>query len=195
MKALLQITTTPVKYELQIERAKLEYEQNMIPRAEVNTTMPELKLHTKDVAVNLDTSRALASLGLRKMTDQAKHQANQGKQKLSQNIQGIVQDGKSMGEIQNDVTIGQIVSEKMFEPTDLYTAFLPSGGVDITWQPPEISTVFTPGEVEYDWQIKSNVLSYVPGSVKLEIIDRPSVDIEYVGDPIYFPKSANPNSK
>ena len=38
-------------------------------------------------------------------------------------------------------------------------------------------------------------MEFVPGSVELIVRDRPRVEIEYLGEPIYFPASASPNYK
>ncbi len=34
-------------------------------------------------------------------------------------------------------------------------------------------------------------MKYVPGELKVSVEQTPKVEIEYVGDPIYFPKSAS----
>lgn len=41
--------------------------------------------------------------------------------------------------------------------------------------------------------IKSTEFEFVPGSIEFIISQMPEVDIEYLGDPIYFPRSADPN--
>ena len=33
-------------------------------------------------------------------------------------------------------------------------------------------------------------MEYVPGELKISVEQRPKVEIEYVGEPIYFPRSA-----
>ena len=36
-------------------------------------------------------------------------------------------------------------------------------------------------------------MEFIPGNVELIVRDRPRVEIEYIGGPIYVPPSANPN--
>lgn len=41
--------------------------------------------------------------------------------------------------------------------------------------------------------IKFTEFEFVPGSIEFIITQMPELDIEYLGDPIYFPRSADPN--
>lgn len=41
--------------------------------------------------------------------------------------------------------------------------------------------------------IQFTEFEFVPGSIEFIITQMPELDIEYVGDPIYFPRSADPN--
>lgn len=41
--------------------------------------------------------------------------------------------------------------------------------------------------------LSSPKYEFVPGSIEFIISQMPKVDIEYLGEPIYFPRSANPN--
>ena len=34
---------------------------------------------------------------------------------------------------------------------------------------------------------------FVPGSIEFVVTQMPEIDIEYLGEPIYFPRSASPN--
>lgn len=57
--------------------------------------------------------------------------------------------------------------------------------------PSEISSEAASGDpIE---AIKATEFEFVPGSIEFIISQMPEVDIEYLGDPIYFPRSADPN--
>lgn len=190
---LLQITVTPVKYELEIEHARLEYKQDFQPRANVQTTPPELKIDSKNTSVRLDTYEARKSLGFANAADRVAAGAERGQKEFSKYVRETVDMGKQMGRIEDGVTISQLINQKMLEQPQMYTAFLPSGGASISWEPNEINMDIKPGTMNYDWEIKGNSMSYVPGSVRMRIIQRGEVDIVYTGSPIYFPRSADPN--
>ena len=101
--------------------------------------------------------------------------------------------GKDMARIEDGVTIRDLMRQKVLESSSTYTAFLPSTGVTISWQPGEFSCQFEPAKTNYHWNIKDNQYEYIPGSVRMRIIEKGDVSIEYIGDPNYVPPSANPN--
>ncbi len=41
----------------------------------------------------------------------------------------------------------------------------------------------------------SNGFEFIPGSIEFVVSQMPGIEIEYLGDPIYFPRSADPNYK
>ncbi len=190
---LLQITVTPTKYELDIERARLEYKQDFVPNPNMKTEQAEIAIKTEPTQLNIDSYQARASIGLKNSADQMQQRAQQGQEGISQYTAEQVSDGQQMANIEDGVTIASIIREKVLEQAVSYTAFLPSGSVDLSWVPPEISFEYSGGTVNYDWQVKKNEMSYIPGSVRMRIVEHPSVDIEYVGTPIYIPRSSDPN--
>ena len=48
-----------------------------------------------------------------------------------------------------------------------------------------------PASVEYN--LDRPEFEFIPGSIEFIIEQMPGLDIEYLGDPIYFPRSADPN--
>lgn len=81
----------------------------------------------------------------------------------------------------------------MMEQPESYTAFLPSTGPNISWLPNQLNKNYQAGELSFDWQTARNVFEYVPGRFHMEVLQYPKVQIEYLGEPNYVPKSADPN--
>lgn len=191
---LLQITSRPIKYKLEIERARLEYKQDFLPSAQVETKMPDLKVKTQNGRFLMDTYQARRSLGHPNTHDLNQDAANKGMESIQKATGTFVEIGYEMTRINEGVTIADIFAEKVLgEQPVLYMAFLPSSGTELTWIPHEITTTFDEGEVDYDWEIMRNVMNYVPGSIRMLILEQPSVEIEYIGDYLYFPPSASPS--
>jgi hypothetical protein len=72
--------------------------------------------------------------------------------------------------------------------------FLPKEGADITFDGGTLNIEYQMGEQDFDWDVQPELpMEFVPGSVELIVRDKPRVEIEYLGDPIYVPPSANPN--
>lgn len=195
MEMLLQISVTPARYELEIERARLEYKQDFQPRAEVNTTAPALKIETKRDELHLDTYEARKSLGITNSVDSIRQAADRGRESVLRAIGESGRMGEQLSKIYEGMTIADVINQKISQMRETFTAFLPSGGADISWEPGNIRMDYQKGNTKYNWKIKSNEMSYVPGSVRLRVIEQCKVDIKYVGGPLYFPPSAAPDYK
>ncbi|MEG1491632.1 MAG: DUF6470 family protein [Oscillospiraceae bacterium] len=189
---LLQITTTPVKYELEIEPAKLQYEQDFTPSARVQTTPAKMQMQSKNAQVRIDTYEARKSLGIKKIGDIVGDNAQKGTDHLNSITREYVEIGKELGKTQNNPSISEIFRQKMIEQPEMYTAFLPSVGADISWSPAELNMSYEKGSISTDWQIKKSMLNYVPGSVHMKVVQLPSIEIKYLGKPMYVPPSASP---
>ena len=190
---LLKITTTPLQYELQVEHARLEYSPQALPKADVQTTSPELQINSTNTSVKIDTYQARKSLGMPNTRDSVTIRANEANQSIDQVTRSYVEMGKQMSNVADGVTIGKIVNQKMLEQPQMYTAFLPSAAAEISWEPSQLRMSFTPSKSSYDWKLTQNEFSYTSGSVKMKILENASVDIEYIGGPLYIPRSADPN--
>lgn len=190
---LLHITSTPMKYELEVENAKLEYQQDVTPYAKVDTVPSELTMQSKNTEVRIDTYEARKSLGIIRIGDSIEKIAKEGMAHINSQTKEYVEIGKAMGNIQDGTTIADIYRQKMLQQPELYTAFLPSGGADISWSPAQLDVKYQPGDVNYDWQVKDTTYNYLPGSVRMKIVEYAHVDIEYLGGPMYVPPSADPD--
>lgn len=182
-----------MKYELEIEPARLEYKQADNPKANIHRKPAKLNLHSKNTSVKIDTYEARKSLNIKKIDDRIEEFAAKGKEHINKITREYVEIGKQMGQIQNGTTIKDIYRNKMLEEPSLVTTFLPNGGADLTWDPAELQVEYEDGELETEWQIDKNKMNYVPGSVRMKIIEFSSVDIEYLGGPMYVPPSASPD--
>jgi len=190
---LLKITSTPMKYELEVENAKLEYQPDSTPSVRAQTVPSELTIHSQNSEVRIDTYEARKSLGLVNIGDSIQQYAAMGKEHIKKQIEEYVQIGKAMGDIQNGTDIGDIVKQKMLQQPEIYTDFLPRGGADISFTPAQLDVNYKPGDVNYDWQLKGIEFNYKPGSVHMKIVEYAHVDIEYLGGPMYVPPSAAPD--
>ena len=190
---LLRISTTPIKYEMEIERARLEYSQDFMPKGVFETEAAKLDLQTRNARMLANTYEARKSLGQYNSADRAKYDADKGMESVSKATRMYVDIGNEMTRIDQGVTIADIFAEKVLgEQPVLFTAFLPSTGAEISWIPHEIRMEFSKPEVSYEWEIMRNIMNYVPGSIRMTILQQPNVEIEYIGGVQYFPPSADP---
>jgi len=190
---LLSISTTPIKYELEIERARLEYNQDFIPSYKATNRPSKLQLQSRNTEVKINTYQARRSLGQNTLGDFAKMYAHMGMDSIRKVTGEYVEIGNDMSRIDEGITIADIYAQKMLSDYVLYQAFIPSTGAEMQWVPYQLDISFTEGEMHNEWQVLRDVMNYVPGSIRMTILQRPRVDIEYVGSPLYIPPSADPH--
>ena len=74
--------------------------------------------------------------------------------------------------------------------------FIPKEGADVTFDKGKLTLNYTPTDVNVDWEnVNQSPVEFVPGNIEIIVKERPKVEIEYVGEPIYVPPSSNPNYK
>ncbi|MBE6752233.1 MAG: hypothetical protein E7556_06875 [Ruminococcaceae bacterium] len=192
---VIEIKTTPGKYELEVTPAKLEYDNDTIRDMHVQTTPSTLKIDAKNISVKIDSYESRKSIGLMTMGDRISYEANRGKQHAAEKTREYVDIGKQISNIHEGANIPSIIAQKRINEgtTHLVTAFFPSVGPNISWEPNDLNMEYTPTELDINWQELDRSMTYIAGSVKFNVVQRASVDIEYVGGPNYFPKSSDPS--
>lgn len=189
---LLKITTTPVKYEIEVEHARLEYNQKSAPDPDFTIKKPEMDVKTEFGQMKMSTYKARQSFGMYTVKDTNAMLSSKAEDNLKEYIDNTVQTGKQLSQIDDGITIGQIVKQRMLEQPELYTAFIPASGVEMSWEPSSLDIQFSAGKADTDFKIDERKTEYIPGSVHLRILENTDVQIEYIGGPVYFPKSMDP---
>lgn len=188
----LEITSRPIKWEFEIEPARLRMRQSENPAAELDYKPAQTEIHSKNIEMRLDSTDLWASLEMRGMTDFWLEAGRKGREGAQAATREAVEFGNQIAHIEDGVTIAQVIQQKMLEQPETYTFFLPAP-YNISWQPNEQSINYEPADVSIDWQIEKSLMDYVPGSFAINILQRPEVEIKYVGAPIYVPPSSAPD--
>lgn len=189
---LLKITNIPIKIDYNSTPARLEMHRTPNPVQHMDHNPAQLNLKARNIQVRLDTTEMRASLNLRNPGDFARYYGSKGMQQAYETIGEQVQFGNQMAQIQDGVTIAQIVKQRMLEQPTTYTTFLPPVGTDISWQPEQLQINYDPGSLKFDWELMKNTMNYIPGNFQLNITQYPKVQIEYLGEPTYVPPSSKP---
>ena len=188
----IEISSRPLKWEFEIEPAQLKARQADNPSARYDFKQSAMEIHSQDIKVKLDGTQLRASLDMRGMTDFWLEAGRKGREGAQAATRDSVEFGNQIAHIEDGVTIAQVIQQRMMEQPETYTFFIPSP-YNISWQPNEQTIDYEPADVSFDWQIEKNVMDYVPGSFSINILQRPEVEIKYVGSPIYVPPSSAPD--
>lgn len=194
---LLQITTIPIQIEIKVTNAKYEYPEDRQPKVNITTTNGKFVMQAEPLRLNIDTYEARKSLGEGHMTDGdlLKQKASEGFSIAFQGTARVASDGNSLA---RGMTASEIAIQNARAGATVETVmeFLPKTGADITFDAGKLNIEYQMGDQEFDWDVKPQLpMEFIPGSVELIVRDRPRVEIEYLGEPLYVPPSANPNYK
>lgn len=129
---LLKITSVPLEYEIHTEAARLEMKQAQNPSHVMTKNPSGWTMHARNIQVRMDTTELRASLNMRNSMDFARYYGSQGRQAAYQAVGEAVQFGNQMQQIQDGVSIGQIIRQRLLQQPETYTTFLPSAGTDIS---------------------------------------------------------------
>lgn len=192
---LLQITTIPIQIEIKVTNAKLEYSEDRQPKVNITTKNGGYVMEAEPLKLNIDTYEARKSLGYGHMTD-----ADMAAQKASDGFSIAFQGTAKVASEGNQLARGMSPSEiainnaRAGATVQTIMEFLPKTGADITFDAGKLNIEYHMGEQNIDWDVKPQLpMEFIPGSVELIVRDRPRVEIEYLGEPLYVPPSANPN--
>ncbi len=195
---LLQITTIPIKIEIKVTNATYEpVDEPRQPKVNITTTHGGYVMEAEPLKLNIDTYEARKSLGYGHMSD-----ADLMKQKAQQGFSIAFQGAAKIASEGNQLARGMTASEiainnaRAGATVETIMEFLPKEGAQITFDEGKLNIEYQMGSQDIDWDVMPNLpMRFIPGSVELIVRDRPRVEIEYIGDPIYVPPSANPNYK
>lgn len=192
---LLQITTIPISIEIKITNAKLQLPEDRQPKVNISTTNGGFVMKAEPLKINVDTYEARKSLGYGHMNDadMLSQKAQEGFSLAFQGTARVASEGDMLARGMSPSEIA-IQNARAGATVQTIMEFLPKEGADITFDGGTLSIDYQMGEQQIDWDVMSQLpMEFIPGSVELIVRDRPRVEIEYIGGPIYFPRSADPN--
>ena len=195
---LLEITTIPIKIEIKVTNAKFEHNDDYSqPKVNIKTKDGGYVMEAEPLKLNIDTYEARKSLGYGHMNDgdMLQQKAQEG---FSIAFQGTAKVAAEGDELARGMSPSEIALNNARAGATVQTImdFLPKEGADVTFDQGQLNIEYQMGSQDIDWDISQETpMEFIPGSVEFIVRDRPRVEIEYVGEPLYVPPSANPNYK
>jgi hypothetical protein len=193
MQPLLKISSIPIKIEAQTKRAALQHNAEP-PRVNVTRTRGAANIRTTPAKVNIDTTEARANSGLKSPMRSTADFAAAGRALAQEATRNLAEEGNayvdSMGK--GEPIIDNAAARASYDPD--IPEYGPPQAPQINVQPASISFNYQMDSLTFDWNINQRPqLEYVPGSIEYSVAQYPDVVIEYLGSPIYVPRSADPN--
>ncbi len=195
---LLRITKTNIETRINIKNGELKNRNDPEPLIKGKVQPGEFEISMELPYVRIDSYEATSSLGYGhyNVMDLNLRNSEKSAQAADEGTRRSVREGNQMAE---GAKTSDIIKQhnRVGYNIQTVTEFLPKlDGVDISLDEGELDINIGKNEVETEWEnLEVSKLMFIPGSVEIEVLQKPSVDVEYVGRPIYFPKSADPDVK
>lgn len=198
MRQLIEIQIVPGQFELRKTDPKIEYEN-----ADVKMNMNKregggMKIQTKAAKVNVDTYACRSSIGpgFQSVGDNIKDYANKGNSVADSATAKYASRGQQLLKTQRgEELITTFAKQDTYKNVKMNIGidFIPKVAPEITVDKGDISMQFEMDKLEFDWKMSEQKLNFTPGSISIEMVQRPDVIVRYVGGPNYVPKASDPN--
>ena len=193
MDQLIKITTVPIRYELKVNNARLEYSSSKA-ELEIHKNDGGLSIKSRPVKLHLNSFEARNSVTPTTMRS-VSQSAQKGMTAAYSATAQMAQEGNLMlkADIGEEV-VTQIAKQRTAQPTgEFEMGFTPKAPVDISYEAPDLTINYEMDKLNFDLKIQNGNFEFIPGNIEMSITQHPDVVIEYVGGPLYVPPSANPN--
>ncbi|MEG2350105.1 MAG: DUF6470 family protein [Hungatella sp.] len=190
MEQLLSIQSIPMKFELSVTPARMEYTakrseimQKRIPGGlEIQNDPAKLFINTRSARDSV--SPTLAS--------SIRNFAQKGKQSGLDATAQFAMEGRQLLDAKpGDDVLGQIIAQRNAAPIgDFQLGFIPHVGPEIQYQEPNFQMRYQADKLQFDVRVANGNVHYTPGDVSMNITQWPDVVIKYMGRPMYVPPSA-----
>ena len=191
----LKITRVPIKVTRTVEPAKIQIIKPSRAQVSLNVTPQKLNITSKSTKIKMDNFENLSQMGGGKSAAALSQDAAQRGSSGAFQATGEYTDiGNQLANIANSApSIPDIAASKMtpdYIPTGL--KFVPTQGPKIDWEPAKINFDVQPAQIIKTPEVTKAESKYTPAKTEVKIDQYPGIKIEYTGDPLYVPPSANP---
>jgi len=194
MKPLLEIRTIPISIQYKSTPAQIE-RKYVKAEVEISRDKKGLSIKSRPIKLNIDTFEARNSISQTTMRS-LEESAGLGKQAALSATAVYSQEGNMMVNIHLDQQImPQLAAERFNAPlqSDFNIKFIPDQPINMDWMPGELQIEYEMDKLNFDWKTNQYDFNFTPANIEFTVREHPQVVIEYVGDPIYVPPSANPS--
>lgn len=192
VRPLLEITTTPARYEYEIQRARLQISQEK-PQVDRRIKRASLNMRRQAGRVEMDSVRRRSDMGFKGVVDRANYDADRSRQIVSTAIGNYVDVGNSLAKINKGANIPDTLWGKSMHHNKGDLVLVPLSPIELNYIPAQLAVDFEPGQMTSNWNVGRARLDFVPGTFSLNFTQYASINIKYLGGPHYVPASADPN--
>ena len=193
MNALLSIKTIPFQYELKVSNAQLNI-SNPQPEHKMKRQPPKLNIKHTPSRISIDSSAVRESFNHLTPMQTVSREADKGMAAAKEAGARYSQEGAMMKDTRNTTVFADIGNQRTKNTLDTMLGFIPTTPSKIEFSQHELSIQYEAEKLSFDWRSNSKPkMEFSPASIEMLIKEYARLEVEYIGGPIYTPKSADPN--
>lgn len=192
VRPLLEITTTPARYEYEVMRARLQMSQEK-PRVQRTVKRASLNMQRQAGRFEMNTVRRRSDMGFKGVVDRAEYEGDRGQQTAGDATARYAQVGNQLAQIDKGANVPDTLWGQSMHHNKGDLVLVPLSPVELNYVPASLAMDFQPGQMHSNWDVGRARLDFVPGSFSMNVVQYASINIEYTGGPLYVPPSADPN--
>lgn len=181
MDPMIKITSIPISVEIVVTRGQFEVNKDA-PKAEVKQSLDTVQIEAQPLTINLNRTPVVDSFSR--------------EPQQSGDVFRFSYNGVATFSMEANAAGDSFAAQRSFRSLDSVLSSLPSSP-DVSWSDGRLNILYqTRASENFNLDsMNGSRFEFIPGSIELVVKELPRVDIEYTGDPIYFPRSADPNYK
>ncbi len=218
-RPLLQITTTPARYEYEVMRAKLEMSKETKPAEPRRVSRAQANMRRQAAGrFEMNAVRRRSDMGVGGQSPAPRAAAPTGAAAPAATVNRLAtlqtggqgaQTAQAAQSAPADYSQyagaaakagaagGGSVSDTVWGQSMQHSqgdlVLMPLSSDDIHYIPASLAGGFSPGDTSTNWNVGKARLDFVPSSFSMNFTQYASVNIEYTGGFIYVPPSSDPN--
>lgn len=151
----------------------------------IDSTLPKLNIDQK---ASFDSVNPSVSASIKQAAQKGHQAADAVTQKFSDHARMF-----ENAQITDDV-IGQISRNTIDTSLSVNVEFLPKAPPEFTFEPGQLEMSFEMDKLSFDWRVQQRDVEFTATEIDFSLAQKASVDIKYIGGPIYVPKSFVPGA-
>lgn len=185
---LLSMHTQKFKCDYEVTNAKLDIKQNK-PQVDVTRQKGGWQVESTPIYIDMDNTEVKESLGMKDMDTFVHEVAQTGLQGASEAASEYTELGDMMADFRN-FNISSYAKSKAIDNYEMNIKFIPSAHPRMQVVGGQREAEFTPDKLDYNWHTNNKPeVDFTRGRFDFKVLQKPSLQIEYLGGPRYVPQS------
>ncbi len=195
IKPVLEMRTIPISMEFKINKAHYEIVKDNAS-IKIKNSNGCIEMQMEPIKLNLDICELNSGNNGKKSKNLEFEYSKQGIKENYEATASYSEEGYMTVNIQiTGKPVSDVELQKFNSDVNFNMGYSPAVNNDTSWEPKDISIKYEMDKLNFDWKLNRPEINFIPGNIEFIIKEYPSIEINYIGTPIFVPPSADPDYK